>query len=82
MRDVVGRAARKVSDQYEDTVEYDDAFQEACIALASKGVATRKLVESGDLGLVAFRLAQDLADRVKTEAGHRSRQVSLDWLGE
>jgi hypothetical protein len=75
-------AAHKMSEQYGLTFEYDDAFQEATIVLATKHEMTRKLMENGEPGLLHFRLLQDLTDQVKTVAKHRSNHVSRERLIE
>ncbi|MFI5942229.1 hypothetical protein ACIBCB_18495 [Streptomyces uncialis] len=79
---VAGRAARRVADGYEDslTMEYEDARQEALIALATQpGMVRECLNDSGlGLGVLCHRLTLDLKDQVKTEARRRIRHTSYE----
>jgi hypothetical protein len=80
--EIAEQAARKISEQYELTFEYDDAYQEALLILASKADMVREQVVGGHLGQLQFRLCQDLTDKVKTEAKHRTKHVSRERLIE
>lgn len=80
--EIAESAAYKMADQYGLTFEYDDAFQEATILLATKHEMVRELMDKGEPGLLHFRLVQDLTDLVKTEAKHRSNLVSSERLLE
>lgn len=80
--DIAGKAARKVSQQYEHTLEFEDAQQEAYIVLASNGDVVREYLAAEQFGLLHNWLYQRLVDNVKTEAGHRATQVSYERARE
>lgn len=80
--DVAESAARKMSERYGLTFEYDDARQEALILLSGKAEMVRELVASEEQGLLHFRLCQWLTHLVETEAGHRSKHLSRERLLE
>lgn len=79
---VAGRAARRIADGYEDrlTMEYDDAFQEAVLILATKATMVRECLNDPGLGLgvLYHRLVLDLTDKIKTQARHRARHTSYE----
>lgn len=87
---VAERAARKLSQDYADTgtIEYDDAYHEALIILATRARMVRGVLADPRLGygVLYTRLHQHLVKVVRTEAGHRSKQTSyeanLEALGE
>lgn len=82
VQEVAENAARKISDQYELTLEYDDAFQEAVIILASRPEEVAAYVVGGHLGQLHHWLHQRLAHLVETEAKHRAKHVSRERLIE
>lgn len=79
---LAGRAARRMADGYEErlTMEYDDAFQEAALILATKPEMVRECLAHQELGLgvLYHRLLLDLTDQIKTQARHRARHVSYE----
>ncbi|MEV7282625.1 hypothetical protein [Streptomyces sp. NPDC093111] len=79
---IAGRAARRVADGYGSrlTMEYDDAFQEALLLLATKADMVRGCLADPELGpgVLHHRLVRDLTDQVKTQARHRARHVSYE----
>ncbi|MEV0437813.1 hypothetical protein AB0I84_00645 [Streptomyces spectabilis] len=79
---IAGRAARRVADGYGTrlTMEYDDAFQEALLLLATKADMVRGCLADPELGpgVLHHRLVLDLTDQVKTQARHRARHVSYE----
>ena len=80
VRDIAKREAARVTERY--TLPFwggDDLLQEAHIILAG-WEGTKDLIEQEAYGLIAFRLRQDLANRIATEAGRASKQVSRDQL--
>jgi hypothetical protein len=81
VKDVAERAARKLSDQYGLTLEYDDALQEAMVLLAGRPDEVRELAGDNP-GLLHFRLCQRLTHLVETEAKHRGAHVSRERLIE
>lgn len=76
--EVAEAAARKVSEMYGLTFEYDDAFQEAVILLAGRADRVREQMETDNSGLVHHELYRDLMDLIETEAKHRSGHVSYE----
>lgn len=83
IKDVAASAARRVSEQFKGTIEYDDAHQEALILLATDS-KVEEYIDSEDLGLGALqnRLYQKLVHQVETEAKHRAGHVSRERLLE
>ncbi|MEU5433796.1 hypothetical protein AB0G73_10505 [Streptomyces sp. NPDC020719] len=81
---VAGRAARAVTLAYGDrlTIEYDDAYQEALLRLATRPELVRECIADSTLGygVLHRRLVLDLTDKVKTEARHRTRHLSYEAL--
>ena len=79
---LAGRAARRIADGYEDrlTMEYEDAFQEAVLLLATKAAMVRECLADPELGLgvLYHRLVLDLTDLIKTQARHRTRHTSYE----
>ncbi|MCC2278862.1 hypothetical protein LKL35_26040 [Streptomyces sp. ET3-23] len=79
---LAGRAARRIADGYEErlTMEYDDAFQEALLILATKASMVRECLDDPELGLgvLYHRLVLDLTDLIKTQARHRARHTSYE----
>ena len=78
VRDVLGKVARKVSDDYEH-VEYEDALQDGAILLASRADLQEVL---DNLGLLHHRLWGDLVNMNETEANRRTKLESYDVLME
>ncbi len=79
--EAVDSAARRISGQYADTTDYDDAAQEAYIVLATRAVEARAIIaKSEGPGLLARWLYQRLADKVKTESKHRKKHESYDEM--
>ncbi|WJN63059.1 hypothetical protein [Streptomyces phage phiScoe3] len=69
---VISRAARHIANKYDDTktTEYEDAYQDGLIF-----VATRRNLRAalGEPGLLYSRLVQDLTDKHKQSATKRTR---------
>lgn len=68
----ITRAARHIANKYEDTrtTEFEDAYQDALVF-----VATRRNLRAalGEPGLLYARLVQDLTDKNKQTATKRTR---------
>ncbi|QEQ94076.1 hypothetical protein SEA_SAFTANT_44 [Streptomyces phage Saftant] len=68
---VISRAARHIANKYDDTktTEYEDAYQDGLIF-----VATRRNLRAalGEPGLLYSRLVQDLTDKNKQSATKRT----------
>lgn len=77
--EVIEAAAATISRDFAGTIEYDDAVQEASIIVATKGDQAREALAKGP-GVLHRMLWQDLADLVKTEAGHRAGHTSYEVL--
>ncbi|MFE4451390.1 hypothetical protein [Streptomyces sp. NPDC056796] len=79
---VAERAARKLARDYEDTgtIELPDALQEALILLATNGRMVRDCLADPGLGygVLHTRLHQMLVKVVRTDAKHRSGQLSYE----
>ncbi|MFF3249764.1 hypothetical protein ACFYWP_01870 [Actinacidiphila glaucinigra] len=79
---VAQRAAYRLSEDYSDTrtIEFDDAYQEALIILASRPGMVRECLASADLGygVLYTRLHQHLVKVVRTDAKHRSNTKSWE----
>lgn len=75
---VISRAARHIANKYDDTrtTEYEDAYQDALVF-----VATRKNLRSafGEPGLLYSRLVQDLTDKNKQTATKRTRSKMTSY---
>lgn len=82
--DVMRRAAGKVSRDYSHTISEEDAYQEACIILASRPRTVHECLADENLGLgvVYHRLVCDLVDKVKAEGRRRTDLSSYDGLVE
>lgn len=80
VRDLATTAARKLSQQYASTIEFEDAEQEALLILASS-TETRTMLASG-AGLLHRWLYQRLQDLVKVQANHRSKHISYEEARE
>ncbi|MET9861935.1 hypothetical protein ABZY93_21960 [Streptomyces smyrnaeus] len=74
----IERAARSIARKYADTgtTEFDDAYQDAVVM-----VATRPHLQCaiGEPGLLYYRLTQDLTDKHKREAEKRSAGRRTSW---
>jgi hypothetical protein len=87
---VAERAAYRLGQEYADTgtIEYDDAFQEAVLILATKPHLVRDCLSDQTLGygVLHKRLHQHLVKVVRGDAKRRTRQTSfeanLEALGE
>jgi hypothetical protein len=79
-------AAYRLAREYEDTatIEYGDAYQEALILLATKARMVRDCLADPSLGygVLHTRLHQMLVKVVRTDAKHRSRQLSYEAVVE
>ncbi|AWY07611.1 hypothetical protein SEA_YOSIF_47 [Streptomyces phage Yosif] len=75
---VIQRAARTIGQKYQDsgTTEYDDAYQDALVM-----VATRRSLRAalGEPGLLYSRLVQDLTDKNKATALNRQAAKLTSW---
>ncbi|WP_438470823.1 hypothetical protein [Streptomyces asiaticus] len=74
---IARRAARKAGEQYSGTLEYEDAYQEALIWLATRPTRARSALEKGPGALYRW-LSQRLRDGHLTEAKHRSKVKSWE----
>jgi hypothetical protein len=79
---VAERAAYRLAQDYADTgtIEYDDAYQEALIILASRPRMVRAVLADPALGygVLYTRLHQALVKVVRTDAKHRTRHTSYE----
>jgi hypothetical protein len=79
---VAGRAAYRLSQDYADTgtIEYDDAYQEAVIILATRPGMVRECLSDPSLGygVLYTRLHQALVKVVRTDAKHRTKHTSYE----
>lgn len=82
VREVADQAARTNAKCYPNTIELEDAQQEALIYLASNAAKMRAILadESKGLRFLHTVLVRGLADRVKTEDIHRSRHAGYDAI--
>ncbi|AFV51362.1 hypothetical protein FDG66_gp42 [Streptomyces phage phiCAM] len=75
---VIQRAARHIANKYDDTrtTEYEDAYQDGLIF-----VATRRNLRAafGEPGLLYSRLVQDLTDKNKQTATKRSHSKMTSY---
>ncbi|WJN62822.1 hypothetical protein [Streptomyces phage phiScoe2] len=75
---VIERAARHIANKYDDTktTEYEDAYQDGLIL-----VATRRNLRSAvsEPGLLYSRLVQDLTDKNKQSATKRTRSKMTSY---
>ncbi|ATI18746.1 hypothetical protein SEA_DAUDAU_45 [Streptomyces phage Daudau] len=82
---IAQRAARKAADSYSSVLEYEDAYQEALLLMATRPSKARAALETGP-GALNRWLTQRLRDAFLTKEKHRSKQVSyeanLEALGE
>lgn len=79
VEDVVRQAATKVAGHYE--LEVEDLAQEARIRVATVDNLNECLSSDGSehqLGLLQYRLEQDLVDIARVEASRRARNTSFD----
>jgi hypothetical protein len=74
---IAQRVARKAGDQYGMTLEYEDAYQEALILLATRPNKARSAYQAGPGALYRW-LSQRLRDEHLTEAKHRSKTKSWE----
>ncbi|MEX1655486.1 hypothetical protein ABZ960_20255 [Streptomyces pseudovenezuelae] len=82
---IAQRAARKAADSYPAVLEYEDAYQEALILLATRPGQARAALDMGP-GTLHKWLTQRLRDAFLASEKRRSKQVSfeanLEALGE
>ncbi|MFJ3775197.1 hypothetical protein ACIPX0_26225 [Streptomyces sp. NPDC090075] len=71
------RAARRAADQYAGTLEFEDAYQESLILLATRPSKARAAYQAGPGALYRW-LSQRLRDEHLTEAKHRSKAKSWE----
>lgn len=74
---IAQRAARKAGEQYGMTLEYEDAYQEALILLATRPSRARSAYDKGPGALYRW-LCHRLRDEHLTEAKHRSKAKSWE----
>ncbi|MGW0861327.1 hypothetical protein [Streptomyces sp. NPDC002611] len=74
---IAQRAARKAGEQYGLTLEFEDAYQEALILLATRPSRARAAYEKGPGALYRW-LSQRLRDEHLTEAKRRSKVKSWE----
>ncbi|WJN62587.1 hypothetical protein [Streptomyces phage phiScoe1] len=74
---IAQRAARKAADSYPTVLEYEDAYQEALILLATRPSKARAALDKGPGALYKW-LTQRLRDAFLTQEKHRSNQVSYE----
>ncbi|MGW5130913.1 hypothetical protein [Streptomyces sp. NPDC004135] len=74
---IAQRAARKAGDRFGLTLEFEDAYQEALILLATRPSRARAAYEKGP-GALHRWLSQRLRDEHLTEAKHRSKAKSWE----
>jgi hypothetical protein len=74
---IAQRVARKAGEQYGMTLEFEDAYQEALILLATRPSRARAAYETGPGALYRW-LSQRLRDEHLTEARHRSKAKSWE----
>ncbi|MBB3044892.1 sigma-70 region 4 domain-containing protein [Nocardioides soli] len=80
VEDVIERAAAKVARQY--ALDEDDLRQIARLRLCDMETNLPECVPD-NLGMLHYRLVQDLADLARVEAGQRDRRESMDaWSDE
>jgi hypothetical protein len=78
-QDIAHTAALSVAQQYGNTIEYDDAFQEALLVLATSAQAAADALRKG-AGVLHRMLYQDVTDKIRAEAKHRAGQISHEAL--
>ncbi|MEU0674441.1 hypothetical protein ABZ330_16375 [Streptomyces sp. NPDC006172] len=74
---IAQRVARKAGEQYGATLEFEDAYQEALILLATRPTRARNAYDKGPGALYRW-LTQRLRDEHLTEAKHRSKAKSWE----
>ena len=76
--DVIHQAAAKVARQFE--LDPEDLQQEAGILVCDlrTNLPETVLCEEPQLGMLQYRLEQDLVNKVETEVRHRNQQVSYE----
>ncbi|MER6231710.1 hypothetical protein ABT169_21545 [Streptomyces sp. NPDC001616] len=82
---IAQRAARKAADSYPSVLEYEDAYQDALVLLATRPEHAKTALRLGPGALYRW-LTQRLRDAHLTKEKRRSKQVSyeanLEALGE
>ncbi|WP_420312523.1 hypothetical protein ACOB87_37795 [Streptomyces sp. YS-B37] len=74
---IAQRAARKAADSYPSVLEYDDAYQDALVLMATRPGKARAALDLGP-GALSRWLTQRLRDQHLTKEKHRSKQVSFE----
>lgn len=79
-QDAITWAARRITNEFEDLVEFDDMVQDAEILLAFQGSSTRKLYETEARpgAILQHRLYRDLFDKLKRPAHHLRKNQSYE----
>lgn len=75
VRQAAERAARRVSTEYSNFVEYDDMYQEACIVLAADHVHVRQHLAADKLDWIRYELYRKLCDLADKEFRRRRHDV-------
>jgi hypothetical protein len=82
---IAQRAARKAAENYPSVLEYEDAYQDALVLMATRPSKARAALDLGP-GALNRWLTQRLRDQHLTGEKRRSKQVSyeanLEALGE
>jgi hypothetical protein len=82
---IAQRAARKAADSYPSVLEYEDAYQDALVLLATRPEHAKTALRLGPGALYRW-LTQRLRDQHLTKEKRRSKQVSyeanIEALGE
>ncbi|UJQ86462.1 hypothetical protein SEA_SUNSETPOINTE_44 [Streptomyces phage SunsetPointe] len=81
MANVPSRVAKNVSFSYGHTVDYDDAFQEACLIIAANPGRRRECedgIDGATLGTLVYEVQQDVIDKIKRTAEKRTRHLSYE----
>ncbi|UFD97983.1 hypothetical protein PQC18_gp45 [Streptomyces phage Pablito] len=74
---IAERAAKSMADQYSQTLEYEDAYQEALIFLATRPQRARQALTKGP-GALNNWIRQRIRDKFLDEQVDRSDTVSWD----
>lgn len=75
VREVTAQAARRVHKRYADYTEVEDLKQDALIFVATRPNLQAPAYDE-ELGLLQFRLEQDLVESIETEVKHRKNTIS------
>jgi hypothetical protein len=80
--EVAERAARRLTNEWAPTFEYEDVLQEAYLLLAAKPRQVHNALAEGGLGVLHHRLWADLTDYARAENRRTKLNVSYDALVE